>query len=71
MTYRDQLYPWCIIRLFPDSRSTIVARFRRRLDAEAHLKLLQELTPSATYQVVFEPTTRSSDAAEEGTEGEE
>jgi hypothetical protein len=70
MTYRDQLHPWCIVRFLPESKTTVVARFRRRIDAEAHLKLVNQLTPAATYRVVFEPTVRTSellgeDAADE------
>jgi hypothetical protein len=69
MTYRDHLHPWCIVRLLPEARSTVVARFRHRIDAEAHLKLLNQLTPSATYRVLFEPTTGNSETLEE--EGDE
>lgn len=65
MTYRDHLHPWCIIRLLPEARSTVVARFRDRTDAEAHLKLLNQLTPAATYQVFFEPITGTSENLEE------
>jgi hypothetical protein len=61
MTYQDHLHPWCILRLLPETRSTVVARFRDRTDAEAHLKLLNQLTPSATYQVFFEPITDTSE----------
>ncbi len=71
MTYRDHLHPWCIVRLLPEARSTVVARFRDRVDAEAHLKLLNQLTPSATYQVCFEPITGVLENLEEGREAEE
>jgi hypothetical protein len=65
MTYREHRYPWCIVRLLPEARSTVVARFYDRVDAEAHLKLLNQLTPSATYQVFFEPMTDTSENSEE------
>ncbi|MEB3355441.1 MAG: hypothetical protein VKK04_01750 [Synechococcales bacterium] len=55
MTYKDQLHPWCIVRLFPGMRSRIVGRFRRRGDAEAQLKLLKRLNPNATYTIMFNP----------------
>ncbi len=71
MTYRDHLHPWCIARLLPEARSTVVARFRHRIDAEAHLKLLNQLMPSATYQVFFEPITETSENLEEEREAEE
>jgi hypothetical protein len=66
MSYHEQLHPWCIARVLPDSKTTVVARFRRRIDAEAHLKLLNQLTPTADYRVVFEPT-----ATPEATDGED
>ena len=70
MTYRDHLHPWCIVRLLPEARSTVVARFRDRIDAEAHLKLLNQLTPAATYQVFFEPITGTLENLEERETGE-
>jgi hypothetical protein len=39
MTYLQRLNPWCIIRPFPDMRTLIVGRFRRRVDAEGHLRI--------------------------------
>jgi len=33
MTYLQRLHPWCIIRPYPDMRTIIVGRFRRRVDA--------------------------------------
>jgi hypothetical protein len=71
MTYQDHLHPWCIVRLLPEARSTVVARFRHRIDAEAHLKLLNQLTPSATYRVLFEPTTGNSDTSDDDDTEEE
>jgi len=70
MTYRDHLHPWCIVRLLPEARSTVVARFRDRIEAEAHLKLLNQLTPAATYQVFFEPITGTLENLEERETGE-
>ncbi|WP_088890214.1 hypothetical protein [Leptolyngbya ohadii] len=37
--YRDRLNPWCVVRL-SEQAPVPVARFRRRPDAEAHLRLL-------------------------------
>jgi hypothetical protein len=54
MPYRDQLHPWCIIRLLPNARTIIVKRFRRRNDAEAHMKVLHHLEPDARYQIMFD-----------------
>ncbi len=54
MTYAERLFPWCIIRLLPNLQRLIVARFRRRGDAEAHLKTLQRMVPHVTYEIVFD-----------------
>ncbi len=32
----------------------IVARFRRRNDAEAHLQVLRRLMPDASFEIVFD-----------------
>lgn len=54
MAYRDQLYPWCIIRSLPDMPPVVVARFRRPTDAEAHLRILRRSTPNDPLSIVFE-----------------
>jgi hypothetical protein len=59
MSYYDQLNPWCIIRLLPNMQRTVVSRFRRRNDAEAHLRLLQQMTPAASYTIVFDMVTEN------------
>ena len=57
-TYFDRLHPWCIIRLLPQMQRTVVARFRKRNDAEAHLKILQQMNPDAEYVIIFDPPDR-------------
>ncbi len=56
MTYLQQLqlHPWCIIRPFSDMRTLIVGRFRRRVDAEGHLRILQQIMPSIPFEIVFD-----------------
>lgn len=54
MTYLERLSPWCIVRQLPNLQSTIVVRFRRRNDAEAHLQILQRLMPEAKFEIVFD-----------------
>ena len=56
MTYKAQLYPWCIIRPFPNMRVQIVGRFRNRSDAEGHLQVLKRLMPNVPYQIMFDIT---------------
>ena len=65
MTYKHQLSPWCIIRHKPNLQHLVVARCRRRSDAEAHLQVLRRLIPNVTYQIIFdvplEPTNLTPD----------
>ncbi|HAG84877.1 MAG TPA: hypothetical protein DCL61_27945 [Cyanobacteria bacterium UBA12227] len=56
MTYRTKLFPWCIIRHLPNMRSRLVARFRRRRDAESHLRILQQLLPTTAHTIIFDIT---------------
>ncbi len=62
MTYKDRLHPWCIIRHLPNAQHLIVGRLRRRNDAEDHLRLIQQLTPTASYSIVFDPTLDRTEA---------
>jgi hypothetical protein len=66
MTYKTQLFPWCIIRPQSNMQQTIVARFRRRNDAEAHLQILRQLLPSAPHTIIFDITPDSPDADRKG-----
>ncbi|MBD1935666.1 MULTISPECIES: hypothetical protein [Cyanophyceae] len=62
MTYYSKLHPWCIIRSLPDMRSLIVARFRGRNEAEAHLRILKANTPNVPYSIIFDITPETSDS---------
>jgi hypothetical protein len=66
MTYKTQLFPWCITRPLPNMQQTIVARFRRRSDAESHLKILRLLLPTAPHTIIFDITP---DTPDEDTQG--
>ena len=54
MTYLQRLHPWCIIRPLPDLQRRIVARCRRRNDAESHLQVLRRLMPTVPFEIVFD-----------------
>ncbi len=54
MTYFQQLYPWCIIRIFPNNQKSVVARFRRYDDAVAYLQLLQHSNKNINFSIIFE-----------------
>ena len=60
MTYRDSLSPWCIIQHLPKMQRVIIARFRKRNDAEAHLRILKRLNATLTYELLFDPPCESS-----------
>ncbi|WP_375479086.1 hypothetical protein [uncultured Nostoc sp.] len=53
MTYLEKLNPWCIVRLLPNMQNQVVARFRRRSDAEAHLQVLRRLIPNVNFTLIF------------------
>ena len=53
--YQQQLHPWCIIQWLPQMQHRVVARFRRRNDADAHLRILRQHTPSLQYVIIFDP----------------
>jgi hypothetical protein len=50
----EQLQPWCLICLQPNLQHLILNRFQRRHEAEAHLKVLRQIAPSASYMVMFD-----------------
>ncbi|MBD1805097.1 hypothetical protein H6F98_06485 [Microcoleus sp. FACHB-SPT15] len=54
MTYFEKLHPWCIIRPLPNLQRRIIARCRRRNDAEAHLQVLRRLMPTVPFEIVFD-----------------
>ncbi len=60
-TYKHNLFPWCIIRPLPNCKRYIVARFRRRNDAESHLQVLRRLMPTVPFEIVFDMTSEELD----------
>lgn len=38
----------------PNAQTLIITRLRRRPDAEAHLRILQQLNPSTIYRILFD-----------------
>lgn len=60
MSYHDQLHPWLIICHLPKMQRVNVARFRKRNDAEAHLKALQQMTPQFSYAIIFDVSVSNS-----------
>ncbi len=64
MTYFNLLHPWCIIRQLPNLQRLVVARFRRRIDAESHLQIISRLIPNVTYEIIFDPAPEENDSDE-------
>ena len=46
--------PWAIVRLLPDARHYVVARFYNRQDAQGHLRFLHRFMPVAEFEIVFD-----------------
>jgi hypothetical protein len=61
MTYKDKLNPWCIIRPLSNVQMRIVGRFRRRVDAEEHLKILKRMIPNVPFEIMFDITLEATD----------
>jgi hypothetical protein len=64
MTYKEKLNPWCIIRPIPNLQAQVVARFRRRVDAEGRLKILNRMTPNSSFEIVFDTAPKDTDSAD-------
>jgi hypothetical protein len=43
-------------------RTLIVGRFRRRVDAEGHLRVLKQLMPTVPYAIVFDMPPEHTDS---------
>jgi hypothetical protein len=63
-TLLERLHPWCIIRPFPNMRSKIVGRFRRRVDAEGHLRVLKQMIPTVSFEIMFDVPPEETNAQE-------
>jgi len=61
MSYKDKLNPWCISRPMSDVQMRIVRRFRRRVDAEGHLKILKQLIPNVPFEIMFDIAPEPTD----------
>ncbi len=53
-SYRSTLSPWAIYRWISPTYSECIKRFRKRGDAEEHLRLLRQATPSSRMEIVFD-----------------
>jgi hypothetical protein len=53
----DYSHPWAIVRLLPDARRYVVARFVNRQDADDHKRYLSRFMPAAEFTVIFDAPT--------------
>ncbi|WP_416669670.1 hypothetical protein [Egbenema bharatensis] len=65
MTYRERITPWMIVRLLPKMQRVVVGRFRRRVDAEGHLRFLRQHIPEGEFRIVFDCPSPESDELDE------
>ncbi|MCA1993867.1 MAG: hypothetical protein LDL41_17745 [Coleofasciculus sp. S288] len=61
----DYSRPWAIVRLLPDARRHIVARFFNRQDAADHLRFLKRFLPAAKFELFFDVPTHAPTTGEE------
>jgi hypothetical protein len=52
--------------LLPNLQRQVIARFRRRNDAEAHMRVLRQQAPTVSYEVVFDGGGDRPDASTDG-----
>jgi hypothetical protein len=64
MSYKDKLNPWCIIRPVSSVQMRIVGRFRRRIDAEGHLRILKQLMPKVPFEIMFDIASENTEQAD-------
>lgn len=53
MTYQEKLNPWTVQQQVPNVEDRVLARFRRRGDADAYLSLMQRERPGSMLSVIF------------------
>ena len=51
--YSARLFPWSVIRLLPDCQRSVLARFRKRNQAEEYVRSVKRA--NSDYAIVFDP----------------
>ncbi|MEM7770128.1 MAG: hypothetical protein AAGA75_15605 [Cyanobacteria bacterium P01_E01_bin.6] len=65
MTYQEQLNPWMVQNQHPKMGQQVIARFRRRGEADAYLSTMQQLRPGMQLSVAFAAQPLAKVAASE------
>ena len=60
MTYGDRLRRWHVIRVLPNLKQVVVARFVHESDADGYAQARRRLEPDSTFWVVLEPNDRKA-----------
>jgi hypothetical protein len=47
------LFPWVVVRHYPNARNMPVGRYRTRSDADGHAAFLKQTLPHAHYSVIW------------------
>ena len=53
--YRARLFPWAVIRLLPNCQRSVLARFRKRNEAEEYVRSLRIVKRDWDCEIVFDP----------------
>ena len=53
--YRARLFPWAVIRLLPNCQRSVLARFRKRNEAEEYVRSLRLVERNWDCEIVFDP----------------
>lgn len=53
MTYQEKLNPWTVQNQHPNLGQQVIARFRRRGEADAYLNAMQQMRPGLKLSVAF------------------
>ena len=52
--YSARLFPWSVIRLLPNCQRSVLARFRKRNEAEEYVRSLRIVERDWDCEIVFE-----------------
>ena len=53
--YRARLFPWSVIRLLPDCQRSVLARSRKRNQAEEYVRSVKRVNLDWDCTIVFDP----------------
>ncbi|WP_016952854.1 hypothetical protein [Anabaena sp. PCC 7108] len=54
IAYRNRLNGWAVARVVANQERMIVGRFRSRSNADGYMQHLRQLTPDASFELVFD-----------------